>query len=78
MRNLSMYEINYNNLIKKFTDIHNDCFPFKKIKFKSKSKSPGLLKAYLSQLKERIYFINLILSLLIVQTKRNLLHIETN
>ena len=39
--------IYYNNFIKTFTDIHNDCLPFKKIKLiNQKVLSPGLLKAY--------------------------------
>ena len=48
----------------------------KRLNANPKISSPGLLEAYLYQLKERIYFINLILSLLILQTKRNLLHLE--
>ena len=32
--------IYYNNFIKKFTEIHNDCFPIKKVKLKSKNIKP--------------------------------------
>ena len=50
----------------------------KRLNSNPKILSHGLLKVYLNQLQEIIYFINNILSLPILQTKRNLLHIEIN
>ena len=45
--------IYYNNFLKKFTDIHNDCFPFKKIKLKSKSIKPWVTKGILKSIKRK-------------------------
>ena len=69
----------YSSRYKKLTEIRRYATTvshLKKLDANPKISSSGLLEAYLYQIKERIYFINLILSLLILQTKRNLLHIE--
>ena len=70
--------IYYNNFIKKFTNIHNNCFPFKKIKLKSKSIKPLVTKGILKSIKRKNLLYKSYIKSPILKTKRNLLHIEIN
>lgn len=79
--------IYYDNFIKEFTDIHNSCFPLKKVKFKSKSIKPWVTKGILNSINgKNLLYKTYIKSpniankncKQILQTKRSLLHTETN
>ena len=45
--------IYYDNFIKEFPDIHNSCFPLKKVKFKSKSIKPWVTKGILKSINRK-------------------------
>jgi len=66
------------NCIQKFTEIHNDCFPIKKVKIKSKSIKPWVTKGILKSIKRKNLLYQSYIKSPNITNKRNLLHIEIN